>query len=514
MKTAGAPRIGAEGLLEQPDEGVLGRRGERLFWMAVAAALVLRVVGMWRIGLIPEEAYYWMYGRHPSLSYFDHPAMVAWIIQLGTAVFGNTPFGVRVVSDLLMLGASGVMYCFARQWWDRRSAVWAALSLQVLPVYYGVGFTGMMDGALIFWWLVCLLGISLAVRRKGAGWWYLAGLGFGGAMQSKYSAVFLAPGALILLAGHRPYRRWLKSIHAWLGLALGVALFTPTILWNAQHDWASFRFQFLSRSDADHISAATVLAFVGFQLAILTPLAVVGAVWALKRLGWKKRRWSGRWVMAWAFCLPLVAALGWKSLREAHLNWTVPAWLSLLPALAHLLHARMRLRRRQRSGGFDWRPGMAITAWACVAINIGLVAYFLVLQPVIRKPDAFGPWGPVAQAVQKQVDQLELQTGRPVLVIAQGKYRLASVLAFYRLPLEAGADQRTTSQWVFGGSGLGYPYWLDLQAWIGRDCIFVTQDRDELKAAGRFFDRMAPPAVFDERGEGTYYIARGYGLRR
>ena len=43
--------------------------------------------------LYPEEAYYWNYAQHLDLGYLDHPPMVAWLIHLGTTVFGNTERG-------------------------------------------------------------------------------------------------------------------------------------------------------------------------------------------------------------------------------------------------------------------------------------------------------------------------------------------------------------------------------------------------------------------------------------
>jgi dolichol-phosphate mannosyltransferase len=517
-----------------------------LFLLLLIAALLLRLLAMALVPLIPEEAYYWMYAHHPSLSYFDHPAMVAWIIQLGTAIFGNTEFGVRIVNDLLMLGASGVMYAFARQWWGKRASLWAALSLQVLPVYFGTGFTGMMDGALVFWWLVCLLGVSLAVRKNKMAAWYLAGLGFGGAMQSKYSAVFLAPSALIFLLAYPPYRKHLKSPHAWLGLFLGVVLFTPTILWNAQHVWASFRFQFLSRSNQDPINASTILEFLVFQLAILTPLVLGGAVVVLKRVVIGRRaKGSGfrvqnpdsislnpeprarnplrrpHWLFAFSFCLPLVAALAFKSLREAHLNWTIPAWLSLLPALAHTIIARMRLRRRNAATksttapdkSFDWRPGMVLTAWICLAINVALILYLVLIQPRVGGIEAFGPWKPLARSVQSRIDPIQSQAGRPLLVIANGKYRLASILAFYRLPHDPRAFQNTTSQWILDGQGLGYPYWLNRRQWVGRDCLYITQSQDIQKEVAPFFDRIQilPPIHLPHQR--PYNLALCQGLK-
>ncbi|MEO8991685.1 MAG: glycosyltransferase, partial [Nitrosospira sp.] len=62
----------------------------------VAFAVLLRLVYLGTAELIPDEAYYWNYAQHMDLSFYDHPPMVAWLIWLGTAIFGNSEFGVRI----------------------------------------------------------------------------------------------------------------------------------------------------------------------------------------------------------------------------------------------------------------------------------------------------------------------------------------------------------------------------------------------------------------------------------
>jgi len=73
---------------------------------------------------------------------------------------------------------------------------------------------------------------------------------------------------------HRPWRHHLLSVHPYLGLLLGAALFSPVILWNAQHDWASFRFPFAGRWDPEPMELRHVLAFAGLQLATATPIVL------------------------------------------------------------------------------------------------------------------------------------------------------------------------------------------------------------------------------------------------
>src|SRR4030095_7472342 len=191
----------------------ISRRWTVVIVILLAAAVGLRVAAMAGMVLVPEEAYYWMYSQHPSLSYFDHPPMVAWLIGSGTQLFGNTEFGVRVGGALLMLAASAVMYVFGRIWFSRKAALLAALLLQTLPVYFGAGLIATMDSALVFFWLLGLVGLSVALRRQRAWGGCVPGVGLGGAMWSKYTGVFLGLGALLAVLGPPPWRRHLRSVH-------------------------------------------------------------------------------------------------------------------------------------------------------------------------------------------------------------------------------------------------------------------------------------------------------------
>ena len=46
---------------------------------------------------VPDEAYYWLWSEVPQASYYDHPAMVAVFIRIGTLIAGPTPLGIRLL---------------------------------------------------------------------------------------------------------------------------------------------------------------------------------------------------------------------------------------------------------------------------------------------------------------------------------------------------------------------------------------------------------------------------------
>lgn len=452
-----------------------------LIGLLLGVMLGLRLLAMALVPLIPEEAYYWMYSQKPDLSYYDHPPMVAWVIGLGTAVFGDTEFGVRMVGNLLMLGSSLLMYRFAREWFSRAAGVVAALLLQVLPVYFGVGFIATMDSALIFFWMLCLVGITAALRRDRAWGWYVAGFALGAAMLSKYTGVFLAVGTILAVIAHRPWRWHLRTIHPYLALLLAAALFSPVVIWNAQHDWASFRFQFLDRFGHQHINLGTIATFIGLLIAIATPMVLWLYLSFLPRLVKRRRFLASRSLVTLAFSIPLLLVMAHKSLRyEIRINWMLPAFLSMFPAVSQVFIAQLR-RLRSDLDRRRWARQLTWTAMICIVVNIALPAYLLVLQPHMQFISAFGPWERLAALVEPYEDRLEAETGREPLMVADGKYRLASVLAFYRKPIEHDVDATdyTTSQWILGEKGLGYAYWSRREDWAGFDCIYVTESSDD-----------------------------------
>lgn len=464
--------------------------GGRTLLIVLFCALGLRLLAMLLVPLLPEEAYYWMYAQHPALSYFDHPPMVAWVIRIGTLIFGDSEFGVRIMGNLMMGAASFAMYQLGRIWFARRTGLFSAVALQALPAYFATGFIATMDAPLLLFWLLCLLGLTIALKLEHPIGWYLAGVALGGAMLSKYTAVLLGLGAVIAVFGCRPWRRQLLTIHPYLSAAISIGLFSPVIIWNQQHGWASFRYQLIQRFPDAAFSYRSVLGFIAWQFVVASPLLLLAMVWLFWRLARSRRRLlTPRWWFAVCFSAPLLAVMAYKSLKYSiNMNWTLPAYLSLQPATVHVIRAWSRCRSF-RPAVPNWMPGLIWSGYACLGLCVFGCLYLLLLQPRLRFPAGFGPWGEVSGIVEDSYQRLQAQSGAPPMVIARGRYRLASILAFYCPSLKHAepAGRFVTSQWFITGEGLNYKYWDDPDRWIGRDCLFVNDNGDPIEhTQGRF----------------------------
>ena len=54
----------------------------------IAVTTAIRVWCSVSLGLGNDEAYHYLYATHPSLSYFDHPPMMAWVEMAGLSLPG------------------------------------------------------------------------------------------------------------------------------------------------------------------------------------------------------------------------------------------------------------------------------------------------------------------------------------------------------------------------------------------------------------------------------------------
>lgn len=481
---------------------------------AVAAVVLWRLVTAWQMVLIPEEAYYWMYARHPAWGYLDHPPMIAWLIAAGTGAVGDSELGVRLGAWVLGLGTIGLTWLLARRMFGRRAAGWAAAIAAVLPLLCGVGLIATPDAPLALFWMLTLVCFWQAYRGGTVGWWLAAGAAAGAAFISKYPAAFLlVSGGLVLLADRRG-RRMLGTPGPWLALLAAAVVVSPVIVWNAQHDWASFRFQFIRRmAEGGGLEAKYALRWLGSQLVVLTPM---GAALFAVVVGIGLRRWwrdvRGAWRVVVAFSLPWLAVCLLHSLRgEVKPHWAMPAYLSLLPA-AGLWIARVRpgarwrlvwpgVRRGRPGGPAVLRLDAARTVAGCVAlvvaIDLGVMAYCLLPTPTWARPRALADWRRIGREVDRVEDRLEARDGQDVFVLAGGNYELASVLAFYMS--RDGDEQPPDWQHVLPvtvalGGGLNYRYWVHPQQLIGRDALFVTTSARPALLLGLYasFERVEP----------------------
>src|SRR6266849_6260357 len=254
-------------------------------WLAVAALVAaltaLRVIYASQIDLRTDEAYYWTWSKENVLSFLDHPPMIAWFIRFGTAIFGDTNLGVRFAGILAMLVTQLLLADIVRRvTHDVRAIVLAVLTPEA-ALYYGLLMAKVSPDVALIPFAVAMIWALIRLNESGnPRWWLAAGVFAGLALLSKFTVVMLIPAVLAFMLVPDWRGRSLLSPYPWLAALIALVLFLPVLIWNAQHDWASFRFQLVRATATHELSLRTVADFIGLQLGlvgfILLPVVLSG----------------------------------------------------------------------------------------------------------------------------------------------------------------------------------------------------------------------------------------------
>jgi 4-amino-4-deoxy-L-arabinose transferase-like glycosyltransferase len=247
----------------------------------IAAMTAMRMTYASLMELRTDEAYYWTWSKESALSFLDHPPMIAWFIRLGTLIFGDTNFGVRFAGVVALLVTQLLLADIVRRvTHDARAIVFAVLMPEA-ALYYGLLMAKVSpDIALIPFAVAMIWALVRLVESNDARWWLAAGAFAGLSLLSKFTAIMLLPAVVAFMLVPEWRARWLFSPYPWLAALIAVALFSPVLIWNAEHDWASFRFQLVRAAAAHEISLRTLGEFISLQFGlvgfILLPVVVFG----------------------------------------------------------------------------------------------------------------------------------------------------------------------------------------------------------------------------------------------
>lgn len=309
----------------------------------LALAAALRFVALGRMPLLGDEAYYWLWSQRPAPAYYDHPAGVALLIRLSTALGGQGEAGIRWLNAALGVGLAALAYGLGR--WGNGHAEpeeWAGLLAAVLAAaaapFLIVGRFVYPDTLLLFLLLVNLaLFWRMAEERPEPSW--PTTLAFGASLallfNAKYTAYLYAAALLALALGY--HRHLLRSRRAWLAAGLALLGLLPVLVWNAGHGWVSLRWQLghavggLGRSFDPLRNARHALAYLTWPVALL----------ALLGLGWPRSA-ADRSLLWLGLALALPALLSPADSPRGLL----PGVLLLLILAARRLASPAPLRRR------------------------------------------------------------------------------------------------------------------------------------------------------------------------
>lgn len=299
-------------------------------------------------------------------------------------------------------------------------------------------------------------------------------------------------------------------------------MFTPVIIWNQHHHWASFAKQF-GRAEGGHgLTLRYFPEFVAGQIGLLTPLVFILAVAGVMSALTRRRGTDGEArLFLCALIAPLLLYFILHSLHDrVQGNWVAPAY----PVLA-LLAADAAFRIEQ----FGTRLAPVLAASRRFAVPVGIALAGLVslqawaapipLNPAMDRTAVFAGWSRLAVGI-KQIARRTKTT-----YVLTSSYALASELTVYAPQLQV-VQFNQRMRWasfpapapeLFDGAGLyiaeaGHDAARELSSkysvvtWIGE----ITRTRHDMPVARYIVYRLERPttAVLDAEDDWTRASSR------
>jgi membrane-associated phospholipid phosphatase len=168
----------------------IGLHWLRLGYLFIGALLVVRLgyIASDEIELSEDEAYQWVWSKHPALSYYSKPPLIALTQLAGTSLWGDIEFGVRFFSPLIAAAISLLLLRFFAREVNARAGFWLITIVSTTPLL-AVGATLMtVDPLSVLFW-TCAMVWGWRAIQPDADWrpWAAVGLWMGLGFLSKYT---------------------------------------------------------------------------------------------------------------------------------------------------------------------------------------------------------------------------------------------------------------------------------------------------------------------------------------
>ncbi|WFU43986.1 glycosyltransferase family 39 protein [Bradyrhizobium sp. CB82] len=395
--------------------------------LIIIAMVVLRLVAAAFTPITFDEAYYWMWSKSLAGGYYDHPPMVAYVIRAGTIIAGDTELGVRLVSILLALPMSYAVYrAAAILFGGARVAATSAILLNA-TLMAAVGTLIVTPDAPLLVASSFVLFFLAKVLETGRGvWWLAVGAAVGAALLSKYTALFFGVAILIWLAAVPKLRRWFISPWPYLGGIVAFAIFSPVVLWNADHQWVSFLKQF-GRARIEDFRPVFIAELIPTQFAFATPLVFILGAMGLHVLTWRRIGASASRILVEAMFWTIVVYFVWHSLHaRVEANWFAPVYPAFAVAAAVAAHIAQWKPRQQELVAFclKWAAPAGIVMFAALIVqaNTGWLSGYR-RDATVRSVGV--GWRPLAA----EIEAVRVKTGATCILAPD--YGTTAWLAFY-----------------------------------------------------------------------------------
>ena len=410
------------------------------------------------MGLMPQDAYYYLYGQNLSLSYFDHPGMIGYILRFFTDIFGTSIFVVKF-ADFFVTTLTILSFYKLASYFLSKQKLQRAIVLLASTIFISIlSFNSTPDVPLLLCWTLSLICLYKAIFEEKKWFFILGGIAMGLAFDSKYTAILLQLGLFAFLVFSNRYRKLLLSPWLWLSIIISVAITFPVWYWNYQNEFASFAFQSSERTSSItefKISPKNFFGAIGHQMFLLLPILflifITFTFKYIKRVLLKFKLPSSKTLFLLAFFIPtfvgffLLTPIYWVKL-----NWMMPSYITGIILAGMFINKKLLKIQILFSIVFH------------LLVSLQIIFY---LAP-IKSDDTWVGWKELAWETEKLQEKFS-----DTFVFSNDNYKTSACLNFFM-------DSKVYAQNIIGLPALHFDYLGDdLLSLKGRNAIFIDSDK-------------------------------------
>lgn len=432
------------------------KKNQAIFW--VLGFQLFRLILLPFMGLMPQDAYYYLYGQNLSLSYFDHPGMIGYILRIFTSVLGQSVFVVKF-ADFVITSLTIVSFYQLASYFLSEHKRQRALILISSTIFVSIlSFNSTPDVPLLLFWTLSLICLYKAIFEEKKWFWVLAGIAMGCAFNSKYTALLLQIGLIGLLIFSNKHRKLFFSPWFWSAILLSFAVSFPVLYWNYQNEFASFAFQSSERTSAIsefNIYPKNFFGAIGHQMFLLMPVLFLVMITFtykyLKRALLKFKIPQAKTLFLLAFFIPTF--VGFFSLTPIYwvkLNWMMPSYITGI-ILAGMYIDKKLLKTQ-----------LVISIVFHVLFSLQILYYIV----PIKSDDTWVGWEELALAIEKMQDKYP-----NTFVFSEDNYKTTACLNFFM-------EKKVYAQNVIGLPALHFDYLGDNMSDLNnKNALFIDSDK-------------------------------------
>ena len=410
------------------------------------------------MGLMPQDAYYYLYGQNLSLSYFDHPGMIGYILRIFTDIFGQSIFTIKF-ADFIITSLTILSFYKLASYFLSKQKLQRAIVLLASTIFVSIlSFNSTPDVPLLLFWTLSLICLYKAIFEETKIFWLLGGIAMGLAFNSKYTALLLQIGLIAFAVFSNKYRKLLWSPWFWISLLISVAVTFPVWYWNYQNEFASFAFQSSERTDSItefKISPKNFFGAIGHQMFLLLPILFLVMITFtfkyIKRALLKFKIPQAKTLFLLAFFVPTF--VGFFSLTPIYwvkLNWMMPSYITGIILAGMFINKKLL------------KTQIIISIVFHVLVSLQVLFY---LVP-IKSDDTWVGWEELSNEIEV------LQNKHPnTFVFSEDNYKTSACLNFFM-------NDKIYAQNIIGLPALHFDYLGDdLSTLNSKNALFIDSDK-------------------------------------